>query len=404
MLDSSSKKLRFTPCTSGHDTRIRWVCFVLFQAGATAGGASGRFPALLPIHVSNIPAALSPRAVNGSSKSVFERILHCSPPAPDKDLHAGKSKPSKRRKMADRSNPLVRVRGLRKYFTSRSSLIKTRSRLIRAVDGLSFEIQHGETLGLIGESGSGKSTTGRTLLHLLKPTSGSVEFDSQKLEELNSEQLRKLRRHMQMIFQDPYASLNPRLSVGRIVAEPLEIHAWGNPSQRRARACELLERVGLSSRFFDRYPPEFSGGQRQRIGIARALATNPCFIVADEPISALDVSIQAQVVNLLSDLKRDLGLTYLLIAHDLSMVHHLCDRVAVLYLGRIVEIGPCKEIFAQPRHPYTRALIDSVPVPDPEHALPDRTLSASAELPDPAHLPLRMPLSPPLSPCHRAMP
>ena len=193
---------------------------------------------------------------------------------------------------------------------------------------------------------------------------------------------------MQMIFQDPYASLNPRLSVGRIVAEPLEIHAWGNPTQRRSRSCELLEQVGLSGNIFDRYPHEFSGGQRQRIGIARALATQPTFIVADEPISALDVSIQAQVVNLLSDLKRDLGLTYLLIAHDLSMVYHLCDRVAVLYLGRIVEIGPCEDVLTHPRHPYTQALIESVPIPDPEHTPPDRALTLSAEIPEPAHLPL----------------
>jgi len=285
------------------------------------------------------------------------------------------------------SSALVRVRDLHKVFPGRASVMGRRTRVIRAVDGISFEVRRGETLGLIGESGSGKSTAARTLLHLLKPTSGSVEFDSQKLEELAPDQLRRLRRRMQMIFQDPYASLNPRLSVGRIVAEPLEIHAWGNPVQRRSRACKLLEQVGLSADFFDRYPHEFSGGQRQRIGIARALATEPIFIVADEPISALDVSIQAQVVNLLSDLKRDLGLTYLLIAHDLSMVYHLCDRVAVLYLGRIVEIGPCEEVLTRPRHPYTQALIQSVPVPDPDHARFDRPLAVSTELPDLAHLP-----------------
>ena len=238
---------------------------------------------------------------------------------------------------------------------------------VRAVDGVSFAIREGETLGLVGESGSGKSTTGRTLLRLERATDGQVLFDGTDVTALQAAELRRARRDMQMIFQDPYASLNPRMRVGTAVREPLDVHGIGTPAERGARVAELLERVGLESDFARRYPHELSGGQRQRVGIARALATRPRFVVADEPISALDVSIQAQIVNLLSELKEDLGLTYLFIAHDLAMVRYLSDRVAVMYLGRLVEVGRREDVFDRPLHPYTRALISAIPTPDPRH-------------------------------------
>ena len=252
---------------------------------------------------------------------------------------------------------MIQVRDLTKHFPVRRGLLRRQVGAVRAVDGVSFDIEEGETLGLVGESGSGKSTAARTLLQLEPPTSGSVRFDGEDLTRLRPAELRNARRHMQMIFQDPYASLNPRMSVGRAVAEPLHVHGIGSRLERQARVAELLELVGLGASAADRFPHEFSGGQRQRVGIARALATRPRFVVADEPISALDVSIQAQIVNLLADLKDELRLTYLFIAHDLSMVRHLSDRVAVMYLGRLVELGQRDAVFASPRHPYTRALI-----------------------------------------------
>lgn len=258
---------------------------------------------------------------------------------------------------------LVQVRDLELHFPVRSGVLSRRSGAVRAVDGVSFDIHAGDTLGLVGESGSGKSTTGRAILQLLRPTSGSVRFDGTELTDAAPRELRGMRRDMQMIFQDPYASLNPRIRVGRAIREPLELH--GDPSGMPidARVEDLLERVGLPRGAARRYPHEFSGGQRQRIGIARAIATNPRFIVADEPISALDVSIQAQVLNLLQDLKRELGLTYLFIAHDLALVRHISDRVAVMYLGRIVELATRSGVFDRPLHPYTRALLASVPAP-----------------------------------------
>ncbi len=283
--------------------------------------------------------------------------------------------------------PLVRVRELVKYFPVRRGVIRRRVGAVKAVDGVSFHIREGETFALVGESGSGKSTTGRALLQLVRPTSGRVAFAGTELTGLAGERLRRARRDMQMVFQDPYASLNPRLTVGAGVREPLDVHAIGTASERPARVTELLGLVGLDPGLANRYPHELSGGQRQRVGIARALATGPRFLVADEPISALDVSIQAQIVNLLADLRADLGLTYLFIAHDLAVVHHLSDRVAVMYLGRIVELGPRDEVFARPLHPYTRALLDAVPRGrSPEAGTPQ--VAPAAEMPDAACLPV----------------
>ncbi len=265
----------------------------------------------------------------------------------------------------DGSEPLVRVRNLTKYFWEQDSLL---DRLfgddpvpVRAVDGVDFDVYRGETLGLVGESGCGKSTTGETLLRLQDPTEGRVEFDGQNVYDLSGEELAEFRRGAQIVFQDPFSSLDPRMTIGDIVREPLDIHDSGTDDDRRARVRELLERVGLSADQIDRYPHEFSGGQRQRIGIARALALEPEFLVLDEPTSALDVSVQAQVLNLLDNLQEEFDLTYLLVSHDLSVIRHVSDRVAVMYLGELVEIGPAERIFEEPKHPYTRALLESVP-------------------------------------------
>jgi oligopeptide transport system ATP-binding protein len=285
---------------------------------------------------------------------------------------------------------IVQVRHLKKYFPISAGIILQRQvGAVKAVDDVSFDIYKGETLGLVGESGCGKSTTGRTVLQLYKPTEGSVIFEGQDLTTMKQDDLRKMRRRMQMIFQDPFASLNPRMSVGNIVSEPLRIHkVIDNKSELQEYVEHLLERVGLNPYYVNRYPHEFSGGQRQRIGIARALALRPSFIVADEPISALDVSIQAQVVNLLEELQEELNLTYLFIAHDLSMVRHICDRVAVMYLGKIIELGQTDEVYDNPIHPYTQALLSAVPVPDPLVEKARQRILLPGDVPSPARPPI----------------
>jgi peptide/nickel transport system ATP-binding protein/oligopeptide transport system ATP-binding protein len=261
--------------------------------------------------------------------------------------------------------PLLEVRHLVKHFVRKQGLFRPPS-VVRAVDDVSFAIEEGEMFGLVGESGSGKSTTGRCILRLIEPTSGEVLFRGENVLQYPTERMRVARRDLQIVFQDPYSSLNPRMRVGDIVEEPLIIHKLGTKAERRARAAELFQLVGLDPSYLARYPHEFSGGQRQRIGIARALALNPALVIADEAVSALDVSIQAQVVKLLLDLKERLKLTYLFIAHDLRLVEHICTRVAVMYMGKIVELGETGALFAQPTHPYTKALLSAIPVLDPD--------------------------------------
>ena len=290
--------------------------------------------------------------------------------------------------MSQQKEVLVRVRNLTKHFPiTRGILFQRQVGAVQAVDKVTFDIYKGETLGLVGASGCGKSTTGRTILQLYRPTSGKVFFRDVDLTQLRGEALRRMRRNMQMIFQDPYASLNPRMTVGAIVAEPLEVHNIGTPKERRERVQELLRLVGLNPYFVNRYPHEFSGGQRQRIGIARALALQPEFIVLDEPISALDVSIQAQVVNLLEELQEKFGLTYLFIAHDLSMVRHISDRTAVMYLGKVVELADRDELYTNPLHPYTQALLSAVPIPDPKKERQRKRIILKGDVPSPVNPP-----------------
>jgi len=284
--------------------------------------------------------------------------------------------------------PLLDVRDLKMHFPLTQGIIFQRKvGAVQAVDGVSFQVKRGETLGLVGESGCGKSTTGRAILQLYKPTAGNVVFNGKDLTTLDGSQMRKMRRHLQMIFQDPYASLNPRMTVGNIVSEPMQIHKLVPKNERTQRVQELLQTVGLNPYFANRYPHEFSGGQRQRIGIARALAANPDFIVCDEPVSALDVSIQAQIVNLLEDLQEQFGLTYLFIAHDLSVVRHISNRVAVMYLGKIVEMADRNELYDNPLHPYTKALLSAVPIPDPVIEKKRERIILTGDVPSPINPP-----------------
>jgi len=279
---------------------------------------------------------------------------------------------------------LVSVSALKKHFPiTQGIIIQRQIGAVKAVDGVSFDIHRGETLGLVGESGCGKTTVGRTILHLYPPTAGKVTFEGTDLTSLKAEELRKMRRRMQMIFQDPFSSLNPRMTIARIIGEPLRVHMSASSKENNQRVRELLHLVQLNPRFINRYPHEFSGGQRQRIGIARTLATNPEFIICDEPISALDVSIQAQIVNLLEELQDHLELTYLFIAHDLSMVRHICDRVAVMYLGLIVELAERDELYDHPLHPYTQALLSAVPIPDPVKTRARQRVILSGDVPSP---------------------
>jgi peptide/nickel transport system ATP-binding protein/oligopeptide transport system ATP-binding protein len=282
---------------------------------------------------------------------------------------------------------LVEVKGLKKYFPIKTGVLRRTHGHVYAVDDISFAIEKGETLGLVGESGCGKSTAARVVLRLLEATGGTVTFDSVDVMRAGRAEMARLRCDMQIIFQDPYSSLNPRMRVRNIIAEPLRIHQIGTEDERRKRVMELLEIVGLSAEHGERYPHEFSGGQRQRIGVARALALNPRFIICDEPVSALDVSIRAQVINLLDDLQDELGLTYLFIAHDLSVVKHISDRVAVMYLGKMVEIAGSDVLYDFPQHPYTEALLSAVPIPDPQTERSRRRIILQGDVPSPANPP-----------------
>jgi len=286
--------------------------------------------------------------------------------------------------MADKGQELLRVEDLKEYFYINTGLFKTKP--LKAVDGVSFSIKKGETLGLVGESGCGKTTVGRTILHLYKPTGGSIYYDGKKIESKSD--IKEFRKKATMVFQDPYSSLNPRMTVSDIIGEPLDVHKlYKTKDERRERILELMNFVGLNSEHASRYAHEFSGGQRQRIGIARSLAVNPDFIVCDEPVSALDVSIQAQVINMFDELQDKLGLTYLFIAHDLLVVRHISDRIAVMYLGRMVELADADEIYNHPLHPYSQSLLSAVPVPDPKIARANQRIALTGDIPSPLNAP-----------------
>lgn len=280
---------------------------------------------------------------------------------------------------------LLDVKDLVKSFPLKKANFFQETRYVHAVNGVNFSLRKGETLGLVGESGCGKTTTGRAILRLVEPTSGSIKFKGQDVAKLKEHELKAFRRNAQMIFQDPYASLNPRMTVGDIIVEPLLVHSMGSKEQRRDRVAEVLEKVGLEADYMKRFPHEFSGGQRQRIGVARVLTLNPKLIIADEPVSALDVSIQAQIINLLVKLQDEFQLSYLFVSHDLAVVEHISDRVAIMYLGKIVEIAPGKNIYSGPRHPYTKSLLSAIPIPDPKSAT-QRTI-LQGDIPSPANPP-----------------
>jgi oligopeptide transport system ATP-binding protein len=286
------------------------------------------------------------------------------------------------------SKTLIDVRDLKMHFPLTQGIIFQRViGYVRAVDGISFSIERGQTLGLVGESGSGKTTIGRTIVRLYKPTSGQIIFEDKDLAKLEGEELRQARQRVQMVFQDPFASLNPRYTIGSLIAEPMHIYKVASSAEIRERTVELLRVVGLRSEYIDRYPHEFSGGQRQRIAVARALSINPEFVIADEPVSALDVSIRAQVLNLLQRLQQQFNLTYLFVSHDLSVVRHVADRIAVMYLGKIVELSDRDELYAAPKHPYTKALLSAVPIPDPQIEKRRQRIILSGDLPSPINIP-----------------
>ncbi|WP_096202414.1 ABC transporter ATP-binding protein [Bacillus sp. FJAT-45350] len=283
------------------------------------------------------------------------------------------------------ANPILEVKGLKKYFDIKGGVFGKKVGEVKAVDDVSFTVYEGEILGIVGESGCGKSTTGKSILRLIEPSEGEVIFDGKDVTKLDAEEMRKLRRDMQIIFQDPYASLNPRHTIEKIISEPLLVHGIGDKESRKQKVQELLETVGLSAYHASRYPHQFSGGQRQRIGIARALAVNPKLVICDEPVSALDVSVQSQILNLMDDLKKEFKLTYLFIAHDLSVVKHISDRVGVMYLGRMVELAEKDELYENPMHPYTKALLSAVPVPDPDEK--NERMILEGDVPSPSNPP-----------------
>ncbi len=298
------------------------------------------------------------------------------------------SSPASKSVAPDQGAPLLRITDLKKHFPQfKQTLVKRPDNPVRAVDGVSFELRRGQTLGLVGESGCGKSTVGRTLLRLLEPTSGTIEFEGKDITHIGGTELRILRREMQMVFQDPYGSLNPRQTIGSIIAAPFDIQKIKPEGGTRKTVQELMQRVGLNPEHYNRYPHEFSGGQRQRIGVARAIALRPKLVVCDEPVSALDVSIQAQVVNLLEDIQSEMQMAYVFIAHDLSVVRHISDRVVVMYLGKIMEEADRDELYERPRHPYTHALLSAVPVPDPEKGHKKERILLKGDLPSPQNPP-----------------